>query len=83
MSFKPAAILRHGAALFSMARYRVPMRVREVCRFYSGDIYPICPRCGMTIEREYMSFCDRCGQRLGWERFDFTVIVAAPRRRNR
>lgn len=79
MSFKPAAILRRGADFLSMARYRAPMRVKEVCQFDSGDIYPICPRCGMTIDREYMSFCDRCGQRLGWELFDYAVIVKAPR----
>lgn len=82
MSFKPAAILRLGAALFSLAKYRVPMQVKELCRFCGGDIYPVCPRCGATVEREYMRFCDRCGQRLGWEFFDYTVIVAAPRQRN-
>lgn len=83
MSFKLAAILRRGAEHFSTVSYRVPMRVREVCRFYSGDLYPVCPRCGETIEREYMSYCDRCGQRLGWEFFDFSVVVPAPRQRKR
>lgn len=83
MSFKPVAMLRHGATFFSMARYRVPMRVKAACRFKTGDIYPICPRCDETIERAYMGFCDRCGQRLGWELFDFAIIVAAPRQKNR
>lgn len=29
-----------------------------------------CPRCGSTMEREYQLFCDRCGQRLNWSRFN-------------
>lgn len=83
MSFKLASILRRGADHFSVARYRIPMRVREVCQFYSGDLYPVCPRCCDTIDREYMRYCDRCGQRLGGEFYDYTEVVPAPRNRKR
>lgn len=67
--------------LFRIAAYlyRIPLPVREVLRLPGGDCYPICPRCDRTLDREYMSFCDRCGQRLAWEFIDFANIVPAPR----
>ena len=34
-----------------------------------------------TLDREYMSYCDRCGQRLAWDFLDFANIIFAPRRR--
>ena len=52
--------------------YRIPMPVTEVRRFRgtSGFIaFPVCPHCGQTMEREFQSYCDRCGQCLDWERF--------------
>ena len=61
--------------------YRIPLPVREVLAFSGGTYFPICPRCDSTIDREYMCFCDRCGQRLAWELFDFARVVQAPRRK--
>lgn len=49
--------------------YRVPRRVKEVIFYLYEGFYPICPRCQRSIEREYMAYCDRCGQRLSWNRF--------------
>ncbi len=52
--------------------YRIPMPVTEVRRFQgpSGFIaFPVCPHCEQTMEREFQSYCDRCGQCLDWERF--------------
>ena len=49
--------------------YRHPMRVRELLVFppeTNEGSYFRCPRCRKTIDREYMSFCDQCGQRLDW-----------------
>jgi len=50
--------------------YRVAMPVTQV-RIYSGSSYPVCPRCNIGLEREYVSFCDRCGQRLEWHLVKF------------
>lgn len=50
--------------------YRIPMKVKEVCSFKWGADFPKCPRCGTTMEREYQLFCDRCGQRLNWSKFE-------------
>ena len=59
------------------AAYRLPCAVQEVRVFPNGDCYPICPKCNLTLEREYMNFCDRCGQRLDWEGFGEAVEVMA------
>ena len=40
-----------------------------------GDSYPLCPRCGGLTDREYMAFCDQCGQCLGWKFYAFAQTV--------
>ena len=51
--------------------FRRDMAVTEVVRFSpNSGSFPRCPRCRLTMEREYMSFCDRCGQKLNWSSFD-------------
>lgn len=64
---------------FPAVQYRIPLPVREILQFSSGSCYPICPRCDMTIDREYMCFCDRCGQHLSWSQFETANVVFAPR----
>ena len=52
--------------------YRFPMMVTEVLilRTVHGKTgYYVCPRCGVTMEREFSSFCDRCGQHLCWKNY--------------
>ena len=52
------------------AGFRFPMPVTEVMVFetvHGKTGYYVCPRCKITMEREYASFCDRCGQRLHWK----------------
>ena len=54
--------------------YREPKQVTE-CRTYKcGGTYPVCPRCNITLEREYQSYCDRCGQRLNWKGFLYPSV---------
>ena len=56
--------------------YRMPRFVTKVIQFSSEEYcFPICPRCEISIDREYVSFCDRCGQRLDWRRLDDAEIV--------
>lgn len=54
--------------------YRIPKVVRKVIQYHDGNCYPVCPRCVKGIDREYMSYCDRCGQRLSWRRFERAKI---------
>ena len=60
--------------LYALTAYRRPMPVREYILYPSlfgtRSEYFLCPRCDITMEREYQSYCDRCGQRLGWRSID-------------
>lgn len=49
--------------------YRVEQHVTQYRTYPKGNSYPVCPRCGADIDREYMHFCNQCGQRLSWTRF--------------
>ena len=57
--------------LCNLSAYRCPMTVGEYVlyqsAFYKESAYYICPRCDVTLDREYQTFCDRCGQRLNWK----------------
>jgi len=67
-AFSPAVLWE---LLFFLAGYRQKMRVTEVLiissALYGKTGYYVCPRCSITLEREFMAFCDRCGQRLDWK----------------
>ena len=56
--------------------YRVALPVMRICKFTNGDCYPVCPRCTETLDREYMAYCDRCGQCLNWQWFDSAQIIS-------
>lgn len=64
--------------LLALASYRIPMPVSELKVFpdcMGRPAYYVCPRCGLTMEREFMNFCDRCGQRLDWRGYRHVRIV--------
>lgn len=82
MPLKTAATRQRKPTFISAFRYRLPLPVKEIMAFASGDIYPGCPRCGCTMDREYMCFCDRCGQKLDWEALDDAHIVHPPLSQN-
>lgn len=55
--------------------FRRPLSVTQVYVFRQGGAYPICPQCGISLEREFQNFCDRCGQRLDWKQFKHAQII--------
>ena len=58
--------------------FRTSMNVTQIqCfRCVLGHTYfPICPRCRVTLEREYQAFCDRCGQCLNWKNFSKATVI--------
>jgi hypothetical protein len=57
---------KHKETVEEMIKYRQVMPVVEKVVWQNNCAYPICPRCDCSFERDYQSFCDRCGQRLGW-----------------
>lgn len=59
--------------------YRIALPVTQIVRYsVNGSCCPLCPRCKISLDREYESFCDRCGQKLCWDRFDHAEILVAP-----
>lgn len=58
--------------------YRTPMPVTEIRVFPAmtgSPAFPVCPRCGVTMELEYPDYCSRCGQRLSWAHYRNARIV--------
>lgn len=47
--------------------YREPMKIERISVWRSGEAYPVCPRCGNLLVRDYMCFCNECGQKLNWK----------------
>lgn len=63
------------AKLKELEGYRLPLAVSEIRLFRNGDAFPVCPRCRVTLNREYQSYCDRCGQRLDWGSFHRALVI--------
>lgn len=55
--------------------FRAPLSVSEILRTWTGNTYPVCPRCHVTLEREYQSYCDHCGQCLDWKQLRHARII--------
>lgn len=65
--------------IMGAATYRLARPVTKVIHLASSeDTYPVCPRCRISMDREYISFCDRCGQKLSWEHWGQGQIIAEP-----
>ncbi len=73
----PNELLRISPASEALS-YRSPMAVSQLKYMRSLDginSYPVCPRCQTTLEREYQAYCDRCGQKLDWSKFEEKVCA--------
>jgi len=62
------------SATLTAEAYRTPMRITHL-RKYRNAAYYVCPRCGITLEREFMAYCDRCGQCLDWKGYRKAIVV--------
>lgn len=60
---------------FQAVTYRVPLSITKIIVYADDAAYPLCPRCSMGLDREYMAFCDRCGQKLNWGLFKYARVV--------
>ncbi len=64
--------------IYQQLEYRMPMEVAELKVYpnlFRGSAYYICPRCRVTMEREFQSYCDRCGQKLDWRKYLKVKII--------
>lgn len=59
--------------------YRTPMIVCEIMAFGTCS-FAVCPRCRVSLEREYQNYCDRCGQALKWSRYRYARVVTFEKR---
>ena len=50
--------------------YRLPRTVTAVRIYRDENIFSVCPRCDVCIEREYQGYCHRCGQHLDWSKLE-------------
>ena len=58
--------------------FRHGMVVEELMLFdfwSAEEAYYVCPRCKVTMEREFMHYCDRCGQCLDWTAYMQVKII--------
>ena len=60
---------------FSAESFRIPMVVSEIHLHRNNMAFSVCPRCRITLDREYQTYCDRCGQALDWKHFKKALIV--------
>lgn len=78
MNLKQVVMLWRKAFLCVLS-YRMPLQVNTVVQHLSSVYcYPLCPRCNCSLERDYMAYCDRCGQRLGWKFINIAQVRRAP-----
>lgn len=59
--------------LVSLASYHSPMEIAEMVitydTFWGNEGYYLCPRCKSSLERDFMLFCNCCGQKLDWNKY--------------
>ena len=72
----PIAEQKYTTRLFIKAvSYRVPLPVTKIIVYADNTAYLLCPRCDSAIERDYVFFCDQCGQKLNWDLFEYARVV--------
>ena len=78
-SARPPDAKKRADTLLRAISYRVAVPVTKWIQLpVGGYIYPVCPRCKISMEREYMNFCDRCGQKLSWDYIDHAELLYVP-----
>ena len=60
--------------LQTLTQFRIPKLVSDLMIFPDTSFF-VCPQCGITLEREFMKYCDCCGQCLNWKNYKHPRIV--------
>lgn len=55
--------------LFFQFGFRQQMPISEVMIYSDGTGYYVCPGCHVAMGREFVEFCDCCGQNLSWQHY--------------
>lgn len=69
--------MKNKYSLVKQLAYRRPKRIKTVVCFANSSLekFAVCPTCGHLLDREYMGFCDVCGQNLSWRNFDCAKVI--------
>lgn len=79
ISFSPSFLWQ---LLMRFAEYRMEFPIKEVMVFPNGYAYYVCPRCDITLEREFVAYCDCCGQHLGWRNYKKAKVIYSGNRKD-
>ena len=72
---KTAQILRFPGLFLGCRRKMIVTDVVVFTEPKGRNSYYVCPRCRTTLEREFVSYCDRCGQRLEWSNCESGTVI--------
>ena len=65
MRYPPSRRRRYrGLPVFP--RSRTVWRQQIISSPMGDTAYYLCPKCGIFLEREFVRYCDQCGQKLNW-----------------
>ena len=62
-------VIKYAFVKKYLSLFNLPAYVTECRKYYSGDVYAVCPACKMALDRDFQNFCDRCGQCLDWSKY--------------
>ena len=75
----PKTLPEDVGKLKELASFQIPMKVTEMIalQIYASQcsLFYVCPRCKISLERDFQSYCDRCGQRLDWKDYKKAKII--------
>ena len=52
--------------LSALPKSRLVWRQKTILSPMGDCTYYLCPKCGIPLDREFVRFCDQCGQKLNW-----------------
>ena len=64
--------------IFGNISYRTPRMVTQlrVAMEICGETgFYVCPRCDISLDREFMLYCNNCGQRLNWRDYQKAQVI--------
>jgi hypothetical protein len=62
------------ATIIRELQYRKPTMPTSYALIGETDFYYRCPRCQGILDREYVSYCNCCGQALAWRGIKKAVL---------
>ena len=64
--------------VFENFSYRTPRMVtqlRVIMEICGETGFYVCPRCDISLDREFMAYCNNCGQKLDWRNYEQAIAI--------